>query len=107
MLPQKSSFGGGHASSEPRRLLKKRAPFEPPPSAGPFARPPIAPTLRDGELISTAEIDCEMARSTTAPLTAGAHGPVADFVFVAPCDIGVGLFARTKLVPGQAPPPAP
>ena len=72
-----------------------------------YSRPPIAPTLRDGELISTAEIDCEMARSTTALLNAGAHGPVADFVFVAPCDIGVGLFARTKLVPGQAPPPVP
>ena len=43
----------------------------------------------------------DSARDTAAMLTACAFGPVGHFCFVAPCDCGLGLFARSQLAIGQ------
>ena len=42
----------------------------------------------------------QMARATAALLTASAYGPMCARAFVAPCDVGLGLFARTCLARG-------
>lgn len=47
------------------------------------------------------EFDVEAARNTAALLTASAYG-VSVHCFVAPCDVGLGLFARSPLKRGQA-----
>ena len=58
------------------------------------ARP--APTL-----VSVASWIDHSAAATAAMLTAAAFGSVEAFCFVAPCDCGLGLFARAPLQAGQ------
>jgi len=52
-----------------------------------------------------AGLELEAARRTAALLTATAHGPLTDWLFVGSSDFGLGLFARTALRTGQASPP--
>ena len=47
------------------------------------------------------DLERDAAVATAALLTAAAYGPVNAWGFVAPCDVGLGLFARVPLVPGQ------
>ena len=48
------------------------------------------------------ESDAEKAGATAALLTAAAYGPITPLVFVWPCDVGLGLFARVPLCAGDA-----
>jgi hypothetical protein len=48
-----------------------------------------------------ADIACAEALNVASMLTAAAFGPIGPLCFVAPCDCGLGLYARTCLKPGQ------
>ena len=52
-------------------------------------------------LVPSAALAREAAQGVAALLTASAFAPVGAFCFVAPCDCGLGLFARGPLQPGQ------
>ena len=85
-----------------------------PPRAGPrpcgstcSRRPPPPPTAADGGGGACAlrrrrafaiddSLEGEGARRTAALLTAAAYGPMNRAAFVAPCDCGLGLFARIR-----------
>jgi len=61
-----------------------------------------APEHAEPTLISTREIEAQMARATAAWLTSLAHGgSVGPRAFVADSDCGLGLFARGPLRAGQ------
>ena len=63
---------------------------------------PIQPETPDrAVLVPPAEVEKQAAMSTAELLTAAAFG-VGDHCFVAPCDVGLGLFARASLQRGQA-----
>ena len=53
------------------------------------------------EVVPHAAMLREAAMDTAALLTAAAFAPVGPFCFVATCDCGLGLFARSALQPGQ------
>ena len=52
-------------------------------------------------VVSHAAMLREAAQDTAALLTAAAFAPLGSFCFVAPCDCGLGLFARSPLQAGQ------
>jgi hypothetical protein len=58
----------------------------------------LTPTERR---IETSSIAKDLVRPMCAELTATALGPINPWCFVAPCDCGLGLFARTLLLPNQ------
>jgi hypothetical protein len=47
-------------------------------------------------------MDADLGVRTAALLTHTAFGPLNGWMFVAPSDSGLGVFARQKLCPGQA-----
>ena len=56
---------------------------------------------REPQAVAHNIVSRELAQSTAATLTAAAYGPIEPWCFVAPCDCGLGLFARSSLQPGQ------
>ena len=109
---------------KPRSLAKSRLPRQAAQAGRKVAPPFLRPTTRlcsvrlgschqavvadepnderpEPTLIVEADLARHSAEQVAAMLTATAFGPLSTFAFVAPCDVGLGLFARVALKSGQ------